>query len=52
MHYCTEKSWYVLRVRSQAERLVHVGLHHKQFEVLNPTYQALSIRRDRRKVLT
>ena len=52
MQYCTEKSWYVLRVRSQAEGLVHVGLHHKQFEVLNPTYQALSIRRDRRKVLT
>ena len=52
MHYCTEKSWYVLRVRSQAERLVQVGLHHKQFEILNPTYQALSIRKDRRKVLT
>ena len=52
MQYCTEKSWYVLRVRSQAERLVHLGLHHKQFEVLNPTYQALSIRKDRRKVLT
>ena len=52
MHYCPEKSWYVLRVRSQAERLVQVGLHHKQFEVLNPTYQALSIRKDRRKVLT
>ena len=52
MQYCTKKSWYVLRVRSQAERLVHVGLHYKQFEVLNPTYQALSIRRDRRKVLT
>jgi len=52
MQYCNEKSWYVLRVRSQAESLVHVGLHHKQFEILNPTYQALSIRRDRRKVLT
>ena len=52
MQYCIEKSWYVLRVRSQAERLVHVGLHNKQFEVLNPTYQALSIRKDRRKVLT
>ena len=52
MHYFPEKSWYVLRVRSQAERLVHVGLHHKKFQVLNPTYQALSIRRDRRKVLT
>ena len=52
MKYCREESWYVLRVRSQAERLVHVGLHQKQFEVLNPTYQALSIRKDRRKVLT
>ena len=52
MKYCREESWYVLRVRSQADRLVHVGLHQKQFEVLNPTYQALSIRKDRRKVLT
>ena len=52
MHYYPEKSWYVLRVRSKSERLVHVGLHHKQFEMLNPTYQALSTRRDRRKVLT
>ena len=42
----------MLRVRSQAERLVHVGLHQKQFEVLNPTYQALSIRKDRKKMLT
>ena len=52
MHYCSEKSWYVLRVRSQAECLVHLVLHQKQFEVFNPTFQALSIRRDRRKVLT
>jgi len=52
MNYCTKKRWYVLRVRSQAERLVHMGLHFKQFEVLNPTYQALSIRKDRKKVLT
>ena len=52
MHYCPEKSWYVLRVRSQAERLVQVGLHYKELEVLNPTYQALSNRMDRRKVLT
>ena len=52
MHYCTENSWYVLRVRSQAERLVHMSLYHKQFEILNPTYQALSIRKDRRKMLT
>jgi len=52
MNYCTKKRWYVLRVRSQAERLVHMALHFKQFEVLNPTYQALSIRKDRKKVLT
>ena len=52
MRYCREESWYVLRVRSLAERLVQVGLHHKNFEVLNPTYQALSIRKDRRKVLS
>ena len=52
MQYCREESWYVLRVRSQAERLVQVGLYHKNFEVLNPTYQSLSIRKDRRKTLT
>jgi len=31
---------------------VQVGLHKKNFEVLNPTYQALSIRKDRRKVIS
>ena len=31
---------------------MQLGLHKKFFEVLNPTYQALSIRKDRRKVLT
>ena len=52
MQYCKEESWYVIRVRSQSERLVHVGLHKKDFKLLNPTYQALSIRKDRRKVLS
>ena len=52
MQYCREESWYVIRVRSQSERLVQVGLHKKHFEVLNPTYQALSIRKDRGKVLS
>jgi len=52
MQYCREESWYVIRVRSQSERLVQVGLHKKNFEVLNPTYQALSIRKDRRKVIS
>ena len=52
MKYVDFLSWYVIRVRSKAERLVQVGLHNKNFEILNPTYQALSIRKDRRKVLT
>ena len=52
MEYCREESWYVIRVRSQSERLVQVGLHKKDFEVLNPTYQSLSFRKDRRKVLS
>ena len=52
MQYCKEESWYVIRVRSQSERLVQVGLHKKDFEVLHPTYQALSIRKDRRKILS
>ena len=52
MQYCLEESWYVIRVRSQSERLVQVGLHKKQFEVLNPTYHAVSIRKDRRKILS
>ena len=51
MEYCREESWYVIRVRSKSERLVQVGLHKKHFEVFNPTYQALSIRKDRRKLL-
>ena len=51
MQYCREESWYVIRVRSQSESLVQVGLQKKNFEVLNPTFQALSIRKDRRKVL-
>ena len=52
MQYCKKESWYVIRVRSQTERLVSAGLHHKQFEVLNPTYQALSMRKDRKKILS
>ena len=52
MQYCREESWYVIRIRSQSERLVQVGLHKKNFEVLNPTYRSLSIRKDRRKVLS
>ena len=52
MQYCREESWYVIRVRSQSERLVQVSLHKKKIEVLNPTYQTLSIRKDRNKVIS
>ena len=52
MQYPRLESWYVIRVRSQSERLVQVGLHKKNIEVLNPTYQALSIRKDRRRVIS
>ncbi len=52
MQYCRESSWYVIRVRSHSEQLVQMGLHKKKFEVLNPTYQSLSLRKDRRRVLS
>ena len=52
MEESSEESWYVVRIRSRAERLVQVGLHRKCFEVLHPTYQSLSKRRDRQKLLT
>ena len=52
MQYCPEKSWYVIRVRAQAEKLVHLGLHNKNFELLNPSYQELSVRKDRREILS
>ena len=51
MKYGSGKNWYVLQVRSKAERLVEMGLHKKHFEVLNPSYHDLSTRKDRRKVL-
>jgi len=52
MEHPPEASWYVARIRPKAERLVQVGLYRKHFEVLHPTYQTLSKRRDRRKLLT
>ena len=51
MKYCLKKCWYVLRVRSRAEHLVHLGLVKKDFEILYPTYQTFSPRRDRKKIL-
>lgn len=52
MQYCNKESWYVIRVRSQAEDMVYNGLLHKQFKVLNPTYKTLSARKDRKKILS
>ncbi len=51
MEYVPGEQWYVARIRSNAEKLVLLGLQRKQFEVLNPTYQVLSKRRDRKKIL-
>ena len=52
MKYSPELSWYAVRTRSKAEQLVSKGLKAKQFELLMPTYQAVSPRKDRRKILT
>ncbi len=51
MEYVPGEQWYVARIRSNAEKLVLLGLQRKQFEVLNPTYQVESRRRDRKKIL-
>ena len=52
MHYFPEVCWYVLRTRSKAEELVKKGLQAKEIDLLHPTYQAISKRRDRHRVLT
>tara|TARA_Y100001970_G_C14231159_1_gene858729 strand:+ start:584 stop:1132 length:549 start_codon:yes stop_codon:yes gene_type:complete len=51
MQITRKKHWYVIRIRSNSERLAKVGLHNKQFQVFNPTYKTLSLRRDRKKIL-
>ena len=52
MKYFKNKNWYALRVKSQSQRLAHLGLYQKQFEVLNPLFKKLSMRKDRKKILT
>ena len=52
MKYSTEHNWYAVRTRSKAEQLVFNALRAKLFEVLMPTYQAISQRKDRRIMLT
>ena len=51
MHYNYQECWYVLRIRSKFYQLVERSLNHKQFGVLNPTYQVRSPRKDRKKIL-
>ena len=41
-----EESWHVLRICYQKRRLAKLGLHHKNSEVRNPTFLALSIGKD------
>ena len=52
MRYSRNLNWYAVRTRSQAEELARHGLSQKGFELLMPTYQAVSRRKDRHKVLT
>lgn len=52
MENATQESWYVLRIRAKYDQLVKRTLMNKQFEVLNPTYQEWSKRKDRKKLLT
>ena len=52
MKYFENKNWYALRVKSQSQRLAHLGLNKKSFEVLNPLFNKLSFRKDRKKFLT
>ena len=52
LKYLENKNWYALRVKSQSQRLAHLGLNKKSFEVLNPLFNKLSFRKDRKKFLT
>jgi len=52
MRYSSTENWYVLRIRTKFDQLVERALKNKKFEVFNPTYQAWSQRKDRKKRLT
>jgi len=52
LRYFDNKCWYALRVRSKNQSLAQLALNKKNFEVLNPLFNKLSIRKDRKKVLT
>ncbi|MCH2297960.1 MAG: hypothetical protein MK441_08660 [SAR324 cluster bacterium] len=52
MRYSQDLNWYAVRTRSQAEELARHGLSQKGFDLLMPTFQAVSRRKDRQKLLT
>ncbi len=51
MEYCEEKRWYALRIRTKWSNKVEQSLGNKKFVTFNPTYQELSKRKDRKKLL-
>ncbi len=51
MHYYPGENWYALRVKHQYESIVEKSLETKNMSPLHLTYQAISKRKDRKKVL-
>ncbi len=52
MYYFTGENWYAIRVKTRYEALVEKSLGNKEITSLNLTYQVLSKRKDRKKILT
>ncbi|MBU2510476.1 hypothetical protein KJ966_04030 [bacterium] len=52
MYYYPGENWYALRVKTRYETIVEKALETKKVEALNFTYQELSKRKDRKKILT
>jgi transcription antitermination factor NusG len=52
MHYYPGEHWYAIRVRSRFEAIIEKCLGQKHIESLHLTYNVLSKRKDRKKLLT
>ena len=52
MRYYPGENWYAIRVRSRFENIARKSLADKEVPSLNLTYQVLSRRKDRKKILT
>ncbi len=52
MFYFPGENWYAIRVKSRYESIVEKSLETKEIQSLNLTYQILSKRKDRKKILT